>query len=518
VNCTVFEYVAACIRSRVRVGAICNRFIRAVGAVLFAISLTACALVDTLEPRAETLNRTMTEYRDTATLLNIVRASRNDPMNFVALTGTTAHGTLTGNEGLPSFIVGPHTAVTAAAPAVPARNWTFGPNSLTESASNDFTISVLDDPASYAALLTPMDLAIMGFFIEQHWPMSVLLPIFTNNVRVIDGTNVYEFDTNPVQQTFVLCHLPSQEAQQKLAQELACAPKKISLTNPDDQSSFAECASGQAYCLTPAIMVFEYLIAEGLLVEVPSGAVPGVQDKPYARICFDPVYGNTRTNILGQYSFDEILQKKFGLNRREFFGIMTDEIGFLDKPRPRDPKLRHSRCDDPDTPWTQPTNSAQVNLTSQPASNPTTAAQNCTTGTCTTNKSSQKTPMQNSRGLRPVYELYDLKSGTTIQFATRSTWAIYQYLGSLIARQQSGEPPILLWSAGFSGDHTLFTVVTNGPADCFVSVTYSGANYCVPNNAYNSKMLLSLLHELANLQTRPNNNQQPNTGTTRITP
>jgi len=84
-----------------------SAFIRIVSA-LAATSACAClfancALVDKLDTRADELNRTFTDYRDLSTLLNIVRASRNEPMNFVVMTGTTGHGALTGNEGLPTF-------------------------------------------------------------------------------------------------------------------------------------------------------------------------------------------------------------------------------------------------------------------------------------------------------------------------------------------------------------------------------------------------------------------------------
>jgi hypothetical protein len=115
-------------------------------------------------------------------------------MNFVVMTGTTGHGTLTGNEGLPTFIVGPGT------PAAPvnARNFVFGPNTLSESASNDFNVSVLDDPQSYAALMTPVDIGTIAFFFQEQLSRPLLLPLFVNQMRVIPdgGATAYQFNSN----------------------------------------------------------------------------------------------------------------------------------------------------------------------------------------------------------------------------------------------------------------------------------------------------------------------------------
>jgi hypothetical protein len=121
-----------------------------------------------------------------------------------------------------------------------------------------------------------------------------------------------------------------------------------------------------------------------------------------------------------------------------------------------------------------------------------------------------------SKSYKPVYEFNDLNSGAVIQIATRSTWDIYQYIGDLVTQRRMGLRPTLL-RAGFDNDEEVFKVVEDGSTDCFASVWYSGANYCVPKDAPNSKMILSLLHDLANLYTRPNTQQQPNTGTVRIT-
>src|SRR5262249_17068052 len=147
-------------------------------------------------------NRSMTDYRNEATLLNIVRASYSEPMDFVALTGATGHNTFMASEGLQPFLLGPHTAVLAAQP-IPARPFNVGPVSLVETASNDFTVSLLDDPQSYSALMTPIDAATIAFLQRENIPLEVLLPLIISEIRIIvkDGpgktkATVYSFFTD----------------------------------------------------------------------------------------------------------------------------------------------------------------------------------------------------------------------------------------------------------------------------------------------------------------------------------
>ncbi len=90
----------------------------------------------------------------------------------------------------------------------------------------------------------------------------------------------------------------------------------------------------------------------------------------------------------------------------------------------------------------------------------------------------------------------------------RSTFAIFQFLGRLVAEERGGEP-IELRSAEAIGerpfeDHYLFVLTGGSPGDCFLDVSYDGQNYCVPDNAFNTKRILSLLAQLLALNTSVN--------------
>jgi hypothetical protein len=75
----------------------------------------------------------------------------------------------------------------------------FGPNVVGGTNSNDFNISVIDDPQSYAALLKPVDPATIGFFIDEGYEQARVFLLFLSRIQVYDshGKNIikiYDFE------------------------------------------------------------------------------------------------------------------------------------------------------------------------------------------------------------------------------------------------------------------------------------------------------------------------------------
>jgi hypothetical protein len=66
---------------------------------------TGCAVIDGpgLGERAEGINRSIADYRNVATLLNIIRASNYEPLQFVSISGVTGHNTLNTSISLTRF-------------------------------------------------------------------------------------------------------------------------------------------------------------------------------------------------------------------------------------------------------------------------------------------------------------------------------------------------------------------------------------------------------------------------------
>jgi hypothetical protein len=149
-------------------------------------ALWGCDTIGSISDRAQAFNKVSADYAAATILYNILRASKAEPLNFVALTGVTGHNTLTANLGLPSFVLGPDKSQAE-------RVFVFGPNVVGATNSNDFNVNIVDDPKSYAALLAPVDPAAMGFLINSGYdPMRVLflfisrIQIFKNKVKTED--------------------------------------------------------------------------------------------------------------------------------------------------------------------------------------------------------------------------------------------------------------------------------------------------------------------------------------------
>jgi hypothetical protein len=82
------------------------------------------------------MNQSMANYNNYSTLLNIVRASRSEPLLFVAVTQANPNLTLTGNAAVPAFTFSPYHL---------AMNVVSG-NNATAAASDSMQIQPLDDP------------------------------------------------------------------------------------------------------------------------------------------------------------------------------------------------------------------------------------------------------------------------------------------------------------------------------------------------------------------------------------
>jgi hypothetical protein len=159
---------------------------------------TQCAVVDTVDGRFLQTNRSTEKARNEAILLNIVRASHNAPLNFVGISRVSGTTTATLTGGAPSFLAGPY--------PIPANTATTGTRDVTvnsttlggsANASNSYDLTVLDSKEFYTALLSPVDLPTVNFFIRQGYPPELLFWLFVDSVRESYGGNVYEYQNTP---------------------------------------------------------------------------------------------------------------------------------------------------------------------------------------------------------------------------------------------------------------------------------------------------------------------------------
>src|SRR5208282_6343451 len=76
----------------------------------FAGLLSACAVVDPVDNRYDTVGRSLAKARNESIFLNLVRASHDYPLSFTVIANVTPSLTNTTSFSLPSFLLGPHVA------------------------------------------------------------------------------------------------------------------------------------------------------------------------------------------------------------------------------------------------------------------------------------------------------------------------------------------------------------------------------------------------------------------------
>jgi hypothetical protein len=187
-----------------------------VAGALLAGTLSACAAVDsTVAPRYDTVSRSIAQARNESILLNIVRASHDYPLSFSTISQVIPQMTNTTTVGMPSFLEGPNPqcintnggAVGAAGiarcltpPGTPGRDIIFGnTNNLTDAIAvqTQFNLSTQETKDFYGALLRPVDLYILDFFIRQGYSRELLFWLFMDSVEVTVGKNTIGFQFNP---------------------------------------------------------------------------------------------------------------------------------------------------------------------------------------------------------------------------------------------------------------------------------------------------------------------------------
>jgi hypothetical protein len=402
-----------------------------VGVVLAALAMGGCAITDTVHPRAETINHSTEQARNASIILNIIRASQDAPLNFVAFSSVAGTTQLTGNAGLPNFLLGPSwgpafsvltggitagNGITSTGQAVrggtpqlgaPGRDAIFGKDTLNGGgmASTQFSIAMFETKDFYAALLRPVDLPTLSFFIRQGYPRELLFWLFADSVEEVVQGKSYGYK-----------YVPGQY-------EKSC-----------------NTVLGRTKCASDLIAT---AVALGLTVETKAIEKPSGQKTStavYARFCFDP-----------------LLQVRNELADTEEGRLQLAKLKRLMWSPSHLPRCR--------THW--------IPEASKPDSQE--------TATDTLEFQQPGTPV-----------------GTvTYRIVPRSTFGIYRFLGGLLAH---GEAEGLI--KGEPVDSNLLSITREGSASgCFQTAYYNGQNYCVPNDAKNTKSIIQLLAQLIALQT-----------------
>jgi hypothetical protein len=232
-----------------------------VAGILLAGTLGACAVVDPVDPRYDTVNRSLAKARNESILLNIVRSSHDWPMSFTTVPQVNPSMQNVTTLGLPSFLMGPNPKCVPiptclAVPTSPGRDVIFGnQNNLTNSTTvgSSFSVSSLENGSFYSGLLSPVSLHDLNYFIRQGYSRELLFWLFADAIEIELNHHVVGYQFDP-------------------PYDYGCPPQD------QKQRCFREFME---------IAVITGLTVEATTVAPKGGGKPGGTE--FSRFCFDPV-------------------------------------------------------------------------------------------------------------------------------------------------------------------------------------------------------------------------------------
>jgi hypothetical protein len=240
---------------------------------LISLLVGACALVDPVDNRYDTISRSLSKARNEAIFLNLVRASHDYPLSFTVISNVTPAMTNTSSFALPSFLEGPgavdrvgNSVVSTFPGSSPFRDVIFGNTTASNATavSSNFNVATQETSSFYLGFLKPIDLQTLDYFIRQGYSRELLFWLFTDTVELKMGNRTLGMRYEP-------------------PDEYGCDPidpKHLCF------SDFMVIATGAG------------LTVEELSFESASSARKGATI--FARFCFDPVLSRQARNRMGE--------------------------------------------------------------------------------------------------------------------------------------------------------------------------------------------------------------------------
>ena len=382
-----------------------------VALALACLGLAGCETIGSLDGRAQSVNEITAKYSAKAILYNIVRAKQGEPLNFVSIGAVTGHNTFNGGIGLPAINIGP-------AKSTAQHMFTFGPNSLSASEGTDYSLNVMNDPQSYAALLRPVDTATIGFLLNMYYNRDTALFLFVSKIQVLENNKLTIYENEPFR-----FNIKTNRYEY----------------NPNFESGFYKW--------------MYWFIDKRLSVAVDPTFVPTYTKLGNARFCFDDRANDFYTNAAAPPPHKDI-----SLCSKE-----EDKIYAV--------------------PYEDSRKSAGADQNSQ--------------GTSTANP-------QGPIGVAPK-ELMDFvdRDGDHVRVYTRSVLDAYRYLGILVNLHEMAPTELQKETSDifYKSPDVAAIYVTHDTSNCWVAINYDGHDWCVPDNARETKKTFAMLHQLMQLYT-----------------
>jgi hypothetical protein len=157
--------------------------------LLAAALLGGCVAKGDIENHVGRIDESVGVSRNQSILLNIVRASRDEPLYFTSLPGVTGSSTTSVSTGLPTINVG-------VGQSFEGQNFSLS-NSLYNDATSRFDVSLLESKGFYDGLLRPISLPIANLIMHQGFSRALVFSVLVDHIRVSSGQTVEEIRNDP---------------------------------------------------------------------------------------------------------------------------------------------------------------------------------------------------------------------------------------------------------------------------------------------------------------------------------
>jgi hypothetical protein len=430
------------------------------------LATVACTVIDdSLSPRVSTLNSAIDRATNDAILTNIVRASRLEPLTFVAISkvGGSQQAALT--TGLPSFHFGPDLTSTQ-------KQFSFANNSLNQNAAGSFDVAPLAGRDFTKGLMLPLSMQEIELLIRQGLPRELLFNLIFESIDFID-----------------------------------CDLKTVPTTRIDNEFCPAEDYKPTARTCTGK---FVSITGKGASRDVTIVDIVDEQHKQRNKVKSNPTlpailkglayYG---LNVESRPEVDPFVNRETRDSRESAGGSAKGKVELL-------PTVVNSRfCFDQGN---------RADFKHSPE-------WYCGTEWYFDTKSVSKTAIDPNRQSALFYDQVidycppgklDAIQIKNVRLNIRSIYAIFRFLGTQLV---SGDPSPLKVPIVNGGKKTypLLHVEQGRSRSCFASIQLGAENYCVPEDGSPAtKMVFSVLAQLIALKTQPGD--LPFTPTVRIAP
>jgi hypothetical protein len=415
--------------------------LRICGLLPLSLLLISCAAVDQFGSRIYDGNLNSQNAMNQEILVNIIRASRLQSTNFMAITQVSGTQTETLTTGLPSVTFGPAQTV--------AQHQYQISNSVASGVTGTYQANPLVSSAFSEGMLSPISLRTVALLLGSHPREAVFDAIIESiQLKYLDHNNqivAYWNDATPQNDS-----LP-ENTRYRSCQELSDAAQAR-----NDVRFFLQ---EDSFCnYTKFVNIYKLFMSWGLYAElVPARGGASKAGTPSSAASTVPLASPSPTPSMTSNST---------ASPQATGQICFSLVYALEGSRSRvasSPELKPALCG--------------------------------TKGSMAGSTSSANTasPIKVTMGALGRVQLDNI--------TFRSPAGVFSYLGKLY-REHAGDR-VRYFTAPLVASDAPFLDIVEGAGDCFVLVTYEGQSYCVPHGSSSTALLIDLLVQLRNLSITP---------------